>query len=220
MFDGLMAQNTSFWTNIYTPLQQVVRELKSPARADRDLCTFDVRHRYQTDIDLQQHAFQLLHTDQADFVFLHLAIPHSPNIWSRINDDYTQFCDSSYLDNLALADRVLGQRHRHPQGLAALEPDHPHRPGRPRLAHRRLELAPLWTDEDDAASATSSITRPALIIHQPGQSQPQTVPQPWPIIQVHDVIEQVLHGQPPDTSDSSAVRIEPYESSCERMQHA
>ena len=109
MFDGLMAQNAPFWTNVYTPLQQVVREMKSPARADRDLCTYDVRHRYQTHNDLQDHALQLLHTDQADFVFLHFAIPHSPNIWSRIHDDYTQFCDSSYLDNLALADRVLGR---------------------------------------------------------------------------------------------------------------
>ena len=70
---------------------------------------FDVRHRYVTQTDLQQHAFQVLHTDQADFVFLHFAIPHSPNIWSRINADYTQSCDSSYLDNLALTDRVLGQ---------------------------------------------------------------------------------------------------------------
>ena len=45
MFDGLMAQNASFADNVYTPLEQVVRELKSPSRADRHLCSFDVRHR-------------------------------------------------------------------------------------------------------------------------------------------------------------------------------
>ena len=140
MFDGLMAQSAPFWTNVYTPLQQVVREIKSPTRADRDLCTFDVRHRFQTETDLQHHAFELLQTDQADFVFIHLAVPHSPNIWSRIDNNYTQFCDSSYIDNLALADKVLC-RPLHPARLAALAPDHPHRAGRPRLAHRRLELA-------------------------------------------------------------------------------
>ena len=196
MFDGLMAPNTPFLTNIYTPLQQVVRELKSPSRADRDLCTFDVRHRYQTHIDLVQHASQLLHTDQADFVFLHFSLPHSPNIWSRIHDDFTQYCDSSYLDNLALSDRVLGQlmntlkaSPRWNQTTLIVQGDHGWRID-------AWQGLPSWTDEDDAAARDVFDTRPALIIHQPGQVAPQTVPGPWPILQVHDVVEQVLHGQP------------------------
>ena len=196
MFDGLMAQDAPFWTNVRTPLQQVVRELKSPARADRDLCTYDVRHRYLTETDLQQHAFQLLHTDQADFVFLHLAIPHSPNIWSRINGDYTQYCDSSYIDNLALVDRVLGRvvstleaSPRWNQTTLIVEGDHGWRID-------AWNWLPAWTQEDDAASRGVFDQRPALIIHQPGQSQPQTVAQAWPIIQIHGIVEQVLHGQP------------------------
>lgn len=196
MFDGLMAQGAPFWANVYTPLAQVVRELKSPARADRDLCTFDVRHRFHTETDLQQHAFQLLHTDQADFVFLHLAIPHSPNIWSRINGDYTQYCDSSYLDNLALVDRVLGQvvatlkaSPRWNQTTLIVEGDH----------GWRIELwnwLPAWTEEDDAASRGVFDPRPAMIIHQAGQTQPQTVAAPWPIVQIHGVVDEVLRGEP------------------------
>jgi Sulfatase len=196
MFDGLMAQNAPFWTNVYTPLEQVVRELKSPARADRHLCSFDVRNRYLTHTDLQQHAFQLLHTDQADFIFFHFSVPHSPNIWSRINADYTQSCDSSYLDNLALTDRVLGRV------LSTLQAS-------PRWSNTTLIVQgdhgwridawnwlPAWTEEDDAASRGVFDQRPALLIHQPGQGQPQTVTNPWPIIQIHSVVEQVLHGQP------------------------
>jgi hypothetical protein len=196
MFDGLMAQNAPFWTNVYTPLQQVVRELKSPSRADRDLCTFDVRHRYQTETDLQQHAFQLLETDQADFVFIHLAIPHSPNIWSRIHDDYTQYCDSSYLDNLALTDRVLGKvmatlaaSPRWSQTSLIVEGDHGWRID-------AWNWLPAWTQEDDAASRGVFDQRPAMIIHQAGQSQAQTVAAPWPIIQVHSVVEKILRGEP------------------------
>jgi len=197
MFDGLMAQNAPFWTNVYTPLEQVVRELKSPARADRHLCSFEVRHRFVTESDLQQHAFQLLHTDQADFVFLHFAIPHSPNIWSRIDGDYTQSCDSSYLDNLALTDRVLGRV------LATLTAS-------PRWSDTTLIVQgdhgwridawnwlPAWTPEDDAASRGVFDQRPALLIHQSGQTAPQTVPQPWPIIQLHSVVEQIIQGHPP-----------------------
>ena len=196
MFDGLMAQGMPFWTNVRTPLQQVVRELKSPARADRDLCTYDVRHRYLTETDLQQHAFQLLQTDQADFVFLHLAIPHSPNIWSRINGDYTQTCDSSYIDNLALVDRVLGRvvstlqaSPRWGQTTLIVEGDHGWRID-------AWNWLPAWTQEDDAASRGVFDQRPALIIHQPGQTAPQTVAEAWPLIQIHGIVEQILHGQP------------------------
>ena len=196
MFDGLMAQRASFWRNTYTPLQQVVRELKSPARADRDLCTFDVRQRYQTETDLQQHAFDLLRTDQADFVFLHFAIPHSPNIWSRIQDDYTQYCDSSYIDNLALVDRVLGQvmatlkaSPRWSSTTLIVEGDHGWR-------IEAWDWLPAWTEEDDAASRGVFDQRPALIIHQPGQLQPETVTSAWPLIQIHGVVEQALHQQP------------------------
>jgi hypothetical protein len=197
MFDGLMAQGAPFWTNVYTPLAQVVREMKSPARADRDLCTYDVRHRYQTHIDLQQHAFELLHTDQADFVFLHFAIPHSPNIWSRIHDDYTQYCDSSYLDNLAVTDRVLGRllgtlkaSPRWNDTTLIVEGDHSWRVD-------AWNWLPAWTEEDDAASRGVFDPRPALLIHQAGQTQPESVTSAWPLIQVHGVVEQVLRDQPP-----------------------
>ncbi len=134
--------------------------------------------------------------DQADFVFLHFAIPHSPNIWSRIHDDYTQFCDSSYLDNLALTDRVLGQvvailksSPRWNQTSLIVEGDHGWRID-------AWDWLPAWTEEDDAASRGVFDQRPALLIHQPGQSQTQVVAQPWPLIQVHGVVEQILHGQP------------------------
>jgi len=197
MFDGFMTQRASLAANIYTPLKQVVREIKSPARADRDLCTFEVRERYQTHFDLEQHAFELLHTDQADFVFLHLPIPHSPNIWSRIHDDYTQFCDSSYLDNLALVDRVLGQvlgtlkaSPRWKDTTLIVQGDHSWRID-------AWNWLPAWTEEDDAASRGVFDTRPALLIHRPGQTQPQTVFTAWPLIQVHGVVEQVIRNQPP-----------------------
>ncbi len=197
MFDGLMAQNAPFWTNVYTPLQQVVREIKSPSRADHDLCTFDVRHRFQTETDLQHHAFELLQTDQADFVFIHLAVPHSPNIWSRINDDYTQFCDSSYIDNLALADRILGHSlnilRRSPRWkdtTVIVEGDHSWRID-------AWDWLPAWTEEDDAASRNVFDQRPALLIHQAGQNQPETVTSAWPLVQVHGVVEQVLENQTP-----------------------
>jgi hypothetical protein len=194
--DGDMAQRNGFWRNTYQPLAQVVREVKAPARADRDSCNVDVRQRLQTHLDLERHALQTLRTDQADMVFFHMDIPHSPNIWSRITDNYTTFCDSSYLDNLALADRVLGEMMaqlrsspRWNDTTVIVQGDHSWR-------INLWDWLPAWTDEDDAASRNGFDPRPALIIHQAGQTAPATDGAAWSLLNVHTVVEQVLHGQP------------------------
>jgi hypothetical protein len=197
MLDGPISQQATLADNIASPLHLLAVELVSPARADRDLCAFDIRNRSQTESGLQQHALQLLHTDQADFVFLHLAIPHSPNTWSRAQSAFTDRCGSSYLDNLALTDRVLGQllatlqaSPRWNQTTLIVQGDHSWRTA----IWRGL---PAWTEEDEQASRGLFDPRPALLIHQPAQSQPQTVATPWPLLQVHSVVEQVLHHQSP-----------------------
>jgi hypothetical protein len=193
--DGPMVQAEHFWRNVGRPYKQMYRELRSPAKAEHELCTLDVKRRFLTHIDLEQHTLQLLHTDQADFVFLHVAVPHSPNIWSRIKDDYTQSCDSSYLDSLALADREMGKMltvlkasPRWQDTTLIVQGDHSWRT-------EVWDGLPAWTDEDDAASRGVFDTRPALIIHQAGQTQPQTNGTAWPLLQVHDVVEQILHKQ-------------------------
>ena len=197
MQDGPISQRATLAANIASPLQQLAVELVSPARADRDLCNYDLRLRHLTQIDLQQHALQLLRTDQADFVFLHLSLPHSPNTWSRAQNGFTSQCGSSYLDNLALTDRVLGQllailqsSPRWPQTALIVQGDH----GWRTAIWRGL---PAWTAEDEIASRGVFDPRLALLIHQPAQSQPQTVSTPWPLVQIHSVVEQLLHHQSP-----------------------
>jgi hypothetical protein len=194
--DGPMAQEAGFWRNTWSPLQQTGEEIVAPERANSDLCTYDVRQRYKTYIDLKQHASQLLHTDQADFIFLHLPVPHSPNIWSRASGSYTQQCDSSYLDNLALADRELGHilstlqsSPRWKDTTLIVQGDHSWR-------MYLWDNQPTWTDEDDEASRSGFDPRPAVIIHQAGQTQPEVNATPWSLINVHTVVEQVVHGEP------------------------
>jgi hypothetical protein len=192
MLDGPMAQHDSLSQNIQTPLRRLIHKSRS---ADRDLCNYDVQHRLQTHIDLEQHALQLLRTDQADFVFLHLAVPHSPNIWSRMNDSYTDHCGGSYLDNLALADRELGKimtlltsSPRWKDTTLIVEGDH----------GWRVKLwtdGASWTQEDDAASHGVFDPRPALLIHQAGQTQAQIHTTAWPLLRVHNVVDAVLRGE-------------------------
>ena len=194
--DGFMSQRLGFWKNVYSPLEQMVREVRAPAKADKHACDYDVRQRYRTHVDLEDHALTLLQGDQADFVFLHMAIPHSPNIWSRIDDNYTQSCDSSYLDNLALVDRVLGRymavlktSPRWKDTTVVVQGDHSWR-----IA--LWDWLPAWTDEDDQASRGVFDPRPALLIHQAGQAAPETIGSAWPLVKVHGVLEDVVAGRP------------------------
>ena len=196
-FDGPMSPTATFRQNVTTPLVQLVREFGPSERANDALCDYDVRNRLRTEMDLQAHSFQMLSTDQADLMFIHLGVPHSPNIWSRADNTYTQHCGSSYLDSLALADRLLGQilttlkaSPRWSQTTLVVQGDH----------SWRTEIwdgLPAWTAEDERASAGVFDPRPAMIIHRAGQSSGEIENQPWPLIRVHDVLENLL--QQPDS---------------------
>lgn len=193
--DGDMAQRYSLWRNTARPFQGLGIQLVSPELADRRSCDFDVRQRLQTHLNLQQHAMELLKQDQADFVFLHLPIPHSPNIWSRVNDDYARGCGSSYMDNLALADRTLGsvmamlqQSPRWKDTTVIVQGDHSWR-------IMLWDWLPAWTEEDDQASRNEFDPRPALLIHNAGQTQPETDGRALSLLFVHDALEDVLQGK-------------------------
>jgi hypothetical protein len=193
--DGPMAQDASFWSNVWSPLKQTADEIARPRRADDDICTYGVQERAKTYVDLEQHASQVLKTDQADFVFLHLPVPHSPNIWNRMRGRYTQRCGSSYLDGLALADRELGSivatlksSPRWKDTTLIVQGDHSWRT-------YLWDDQPAWTAEDAQASRSGFDPRPAVIVHHAGQTQGGLNATPWSLINVHTVVEQVLHGE-------------------------
>ncbi len=193
--DGDMAQRYSLWRNTARPFQGLAIQFISPVLADRRSCDFDVRQRLQTHLNLQQHAMELLKQDQADFIFLHLPIPHSPNIWSRVNDDYARGCGSSYMDNLALADRTLGslmailqQSPRWKDTTVIVQGDHSWR-------IMLWDWLPAWTEEDDQASRSEFDPRPALLIHNAGQTHPETDGRALSLLFVHKALEDVLQGK-------------------------
>lgn len=207
--DGDMAQRYSLWRNTARPFQGLAIQLVSPELADRRSCDFDVRQRLQTHLNLQQHATDLLKQDQADFIFLHLSIPHSPNIWSRVNDDYARGCGSSYLDNLALADRTLGrlmallqQSPRWKDTTVIVQGDHSWR-------IMLWNWLPAWTDEDDQASRNEFDPRPALLIHSAGQTAPSTDTRALSLLFVHDALEGVLQGKTAQPVTQRPVQSEP-----------
>ena len=192
--DGPMAQDASFWSNVWSPLKQTGEQIVWPPSADEAICTYGVKQRMKSYVDLQAHAAQVLKTDQADFVFLHLPVPHSPAIWNRAQGKYAERCGNSYVDNLALADRELGSviatlksSARWNDTTLIVEGDH----------SWRLWLwndQPGWTAEDAQASRSGFDPRPAVIVHRAGQTKGDLNTTPWSLLNVHTVVEQVLHG--------------------------
>jgi len=193
--DGPMAQKASFWSNVWSPLKHTGEEMVWPSRADETICTYGVQQRTKTFVDLQRHAAQVLKDDQADFVFLHLPVPHSPGIWNRARGEFAGRCGSSYVDNLALADRELGSvmatlesSPRWKDTTLIVEGDH----------SWRLWLwnhQPAWTAEDAHASEAGFDARPAVMVHHAGQTRGDLHDAPWSLLNVHGVVEQVLHGE-------------------------
>jgi hypothetical protein len=193
--EGPMAQRKTFNRNVSSPLEAVVRELRSSYRADRAGCSYEVHERLVSHLDVEKHAFEILRTDQADFVFIHFSIPHSPNIWSRTDGAYTSACDSSYIDNLALADIELGRILKTLQGSPRwkdtsliVQGDHSWR-------IHLWDWLPAWTDEDDHTSRGVFDTRPAFLVHLAGQTDAETNSTAWSIVGVHDVVDRILRGQ-------------------------
>ena len=193
--DGPMAQDASFWSNVWMPLKQTGEQMVFPSRAGEEMCTFGVQQRTWSYMDLEQHAAEVLKSDQADFVFLHLPVPHYPNIWNRSEGKFAERCGSSYSDNLALADRELGSvmamlksSPRWKDTTLIVEGDH----------SWRLWLwddQPGWTDEDREASRAGFDPRPAVMVHRAGQTQGDLNATRWSLINVHRVVEEVLHGE-------------------------
>ena len=194
--DGLMSQQDTFLHNAARPLLQIAKGIIEPTRATEDACNYDVRLRTTTHMDLQQHAIELLRSDQADFIFLHMAVPHSPNIWDRKKNAFATTCGTSYLDNLVLADRMLASylqilqaSPRWKDTTLIVEGDHGWRV-------QIWNAFPAWTDEDAQVSNEVFDPRPALLVHQAGQQQSATNSTAWPLLNVHNEIENVLHSSP------------------------
>lgn len=183
-FGTPMSRTAGIGTNTLSALRSLfdrTKEERLPIQGRR--ATYD---------DLYRHAILLLKNENLDFIFLHLPVPHPPGFYNRHTGTFTETYGSSYLDNLALADKTLGDF------LAVLKAS-------PRWSKTTLVVngdhswriniwrkTAGWTAEDAAASAGYFDPRPALLIHRPFQKVPSTFPGPFPLLRLHDEIVSVL----------------------------
>ncbi len=143
-----------------------------------------------------QAANALIGDAAIDLCFVHLPLPHPPGDYNRHTLRIGR--GGSYIDNLALSDRVLGQM------LADIAAS----PGADRttviLSSDHSWRTFLWRDtfgwtrEDEQAFASQNSRfepRPMLMVRFPGQTHAMDISRPVPLLSMHNLIEQMMAGR-------------------------
>ena len=171
---------------------------------DRD-ADFEARLHITDYCDLSVAADQLLNDSSVDFVFLHLPIPHPAGIYDRKTSSFT-IHNSSYIDNLALADKSLAYlRHKLEQNDAwdssavIVMGDHSWR------TTLFWEDSPSWTREDQAASHGGQFDdRPAYIVKMPYQQTPARIDSRFAAIRTRALLDGIIDGRLKTADDLAA----------------
>jgi hypothetical protein len=143
---------------------------------------------------LTSAATGLIDNENINFAFVHLPVPHPPGIYKRAPARFGP--GGSYIDNMALADKTLGiveaalaMTASASETTVIVSSDHSWR-----VPMWRNAIG--WTAEDERASQGRFDTRPVLLVHLPGQTQPLTVSEPFPALKEHDLIEDLFKNSP------------------------
>jgi hypothetical protein len=156
------------------------------------------KHRASLEAIMHQGKALIAHNN-IRFVFMHLPVPHPPGIYDRATGKLRDA--GTYIDNLALADRSLGELISSLNATASannttliVSSDHSWR-------------TPMWrsngglSGEEEAASRGEFDARPMLMIHFAQQSSEVIVSQPFPQVALHEIIASMLRGRIQSTPD-------------------
>ena len=159
------------------------------------------QHRASLEAIMQQGQ-ALIADEKIRFVFIHLPVPHPPGIYDRSTGKLRD--GGSYIDNLALADRSLGEliNSLHASASAGnttliVTSDHSWR-------------TPMWKSntgllaEEQTASQGGFDARPMLMIHFPEQTREVDVGRPFPQLTLHRIIVSMLQGHIESAADLDA----------------
>jgi len=185
--DGPLSTNSTL-QNAMSPIQNMIGWVEGKPSFLRQV--------HQADLAAIMPAATALIRDQnIRFVFIHLPVPHPPGIYDRRTG--TLRGGGTYLDNLALSDRVMGELMStiNATPLAGKTTvivcsDHSWRLS-------VWQALGLFTKEEEVASRGRFDPRPVLMIHLPGQQVEHQVSEPFDEIRIHDMIERMLRGQDP-----------------------
>ncbi len=140
---------------------------------------------------------RLLADPSLKFVLLHLPVPHPGGIFNRATGQFA-LGGTSYVDNLALADRCLGQLRAQlertgvwDEATVVLMGDHSWRTD---TMWRRTPAQ--WTPEDEAASEGGKFDdRPAYMVKLPNEHTGLRIDTPFAALNTRQLLDQLIVGK-------------------------
>jgi hypothetical protein len=182
--NGIFSTEKSVLANAAAPLLTKAGWSSSPPVEEKHQASLVV---------LMQQANALIADERIKFVFIHLPVPHAPGIFDRKTGSLRN--GGTYIDNLALADRSLGELEQSLDRTASASQttlvvcsDHSWRTA-------MWKLDANWSQEEEAASQGQFDPRPLLMIRYPQQSNPVAISQPFRHILLHSILVGMLDGR-------------------------
>ena len=184
-----LSRDQSTWGNVVAPLKADWQRTvgRKPAKRATDPTSLET-------LGAVGAADRLIGDTAIDLCFIHLPVPHPPGNYDRRTGRIG--AGGSYIDNLALADRVLGhllddvgESGAGDRTTVIVSSDHSWRVWLWRHSFG-------WTPEDEAASGHGKFDpRPMLMVRFPGETTPTGISRPVPLLSMHALVEQLMAGR-------------------------
>jgi hypothetical protein len=148
-------------------------------------------------VDSLAEAERMAASPEFGLVLIHLPVPHPPGIYNRATSEFDYQGESSYLDNLALADRTLGliRKAMEKSGLwdssvVLASSDHWWRPAIWQSLH-------VWTAEDDRFALPEGQLdhRIPFLLKMPGQTSEIAYNTRFNSVNSQELLIQILRGE-------------------------
>ena len=183
-------------------LQPVVHRLNATASFLSTRSTVLPKNALEADLHIKDYrevrsaGDAMLADGSANFLFLHIPVPHPWGIYNRQNEVLTSD-GGSYIDNLALADRYLAhvrdllqRRGEWDSSTVVIMGDHSWR------TSFIWSKSGDWTPEDETASHSAEFDdRPAYMVKLPQQQQALRIDVPFKAIHTRSLLDALLAGQ-------------------------
>jgi len=128
-------------------------------------------------------------------VLVHLPVPHPVGIWDRTRHEFKTTGESSYLDNLELADRALGELRQAMESAGVWDSS------TVVVSGDHWWRAEVWsrldsvTQEEAAVAPTIPDHRVPFVVKLPGEKEPLAYQPEMNTILTHDLLLAVLRGE-------------------------
>jgi hypothetical protein len=141
------------------------------------------------------HALVSVGDQHIALIMLHLPIPHPPGIYDRTTSQLSTSAKSSYLDNLALADRTLGEIRKAMERSNLWDKTTLIVSGDHGLRESLYRAAPFWTEEDKSLGAGPIDYRVPFLIKVAGQQDPIQLDFSFNTVITRRLIHEFLNGK-------------------------